>query len=519
MEVHSIQVLMMSAVCFYVSSYYFIMYLLRRHERGYLTFSMTCLSVFLYDITCAGLYNADNLTQGVFWQRGNFICTSLIAISMIWFISDYTNTRIGKRAMAQTIFYVVMIPVFAFTDSTLVLTTANPSIKYIKAGSFLDVVYYESATGILCSIYLVFTLISFMYLIHILIRYSRLNSSRNRIKIIVSFCIFFTGSLNDMLVSSGVYSFIYVTEYAFMYIIVVMGYGLQKKFVNLQEEVESLNADLEKKIAERTIELIEKQKKIENEKNIMADWRARMEAELEMARNIQQQIIPGSSPADFIYALFKPMAPVGGDFYDFIKFRETSRIGIFISDVSGHGIPAALITTMLKSLLAGAGDSKLIPSKLLTDLNEILVKQAHNNFVTAFYGIYDRTERTLTYSNAGHNSPFIISNNDIIELDKARTLPLGIYSNNVLAGMNKSYTDFTERFQAGSRLLLYTDGLTETRKGDDELIFFEAAMRKILPGLSGHVPEDFVETLYGELVKFNGSEAFEDDVCIICLAI
>lgn len=519
MNTQSIQVLMMSTVCLYVAFYYLIMYFLRRHERGYLTFSMTCFSVFLYDLTCSGLYNADNLVQGVFWQRGNFICTSLIAISMIWFISDYTNTRIGKRALAQTFFYVVMIPVFIFTDSSLVLTTANPSIKHIQAGSYLDVIYYESDPGILCAIFFIVTVISFIYLIRILIRYSRINASRNRLKIIISFCIFFAGSFNDMLVSSGVYAFVYITEYVFMYIIIIMGYALQKKFVDIQEEVEILNADLEKKIAERTIELIEKQGRIENEKNIMSEWRSRMEAELDMARNIQQQIIPDSRPADYIYALFKPMAPVGGDFYDFIKFRENNKLGIFISDVSGHGIPAALITTMLKSLLAGAGDSKLIPSKLLNDLNDILVRQAHNNFVTAFYGIYDRAERTMTYSNAGHNSPVMIKKNEIIELDKAKSLPLGIYSTEGLVQMKKTYTDYTEKFQAGSRLLFYTDGLTETRKGDEELVFFETTMLKILPGLSESAPVEVVETLYRELVNFNGSDAFEDDVCIICLAI
>lgn len=519
MNLQSIPVLMMSAVSFYAFSYYLIMYFLRRNERENLTFSFCCLSVFIYDLTCAGLYNSANIYEGIFWQRGNFVSTSLVSVSILWFISDFTDARIGKRASALTLFFFSMIPVVMLTDNELVLTASHPSIKHITISSFLNFEYYEGKPGILCTLLLVVSIITFIYLIGILINYSRTNSRRKALKIIISFCIFFAGVFNDILVTSGLYNFIYVSEYVFMYIIAIMGYELQLNFVLLQNEVEKLNQNLEIKIAERTVELIEKQKKIEEEKNKMSEWRKEVDFELNIARGIQQQIIPESNPTDYISALFKPMAPLGGDFYDFIRFRENDTIGIFISDVSGHGIPAALITTMIKSIIAGSGGSKLNPAQMFLDLNDTLVKQSGDSFVTAFYGIYNKNDRTILYSCAGHNPPFLIYENSLSSLDNAKSLPLGVWTNNELESLNKTYTNYRETLPENSKLLLYTDGLTETREIGTEGYYFENKLPEILPGMTKLKNNDFIKVLYEELINFRGSESFEDDVCIICVDI
>jgi serine phosphatase RsbU (regulator of sigma subunit) len=272
-------------------------------------------------------------------------------------------------------------------------------------------------------------------------------------------------------------------------------------------------------VAERTIELIIKQKKIEEEKDLMSEWRKEMDFELNVARGIQQQIIPDNNPENFISAMFKPMAPIGGDFYDFIRFRESDTTGIFISDVSGHGIPAALITTMIKSIISGAGGIKLNPAQMLMNLNETLVKQSGDNFVTAFYGIYNRTNRTILYSCAGHNPPYMIHNSKITVLDKARSLPLGIYTSDELKGFDKAYINQCEKLPPESKLLLYTDGLTEARAEGRDEYYFESIMGKILPGMTRLSCRDFITDLYKELVNFRGSENFEDDVCIICVDI
>jgi len=519
MNLQSVPALMMSAVCLYVSFYYFIMYLLRKNEKEYLLFSISCFSVFIYDVTCAGLYNVNNIGQGILWQRGNFVSTSLISISLIWLIFCFTGTRIGKPAAALTLYYLLMIPLFMFMNNRLILTADRPSIKHIKTGIFPDVTYYESDPGILCTVFMLVTIITFISLIRILLRHKRIYKNRKFLKIIISFCILSPGIINDILVSSGFYNFLYISEYIFMYIILVMGYALQINFVNLQGEAENLNLNLELKVDERTDELIEKQKKIEEEKNVMSEWRSTMDHQLDMARRIQQQLIPEENPADFISAMFIPMEPLGGDFYDFIRFRENNLIGIFISDVSGHGLPAALITTMIKSLISGSGGAKLDPAQLFKNLNKTLVKQVDENFVTAFYGIYNTTDRTFTYSCAGHTPPFLVYNNIITKLDEARSIPLGIYPNERLEEFKKTYINKTETLPVNSKLILYTDGLTETRRADENISFFEDVIGDILLKIVNLTCRDFVAELYRELVNFRGSENFEDDICIICVKI
>ncbi len=519
MNLQAIPALMMSAVCLYVSFYYFIMYSLRKHEKEYLIFSILCFAVFIYDITCTGLYNAKNIETGVFWQRGNFASASLISISLLWFIFSLTMTPFGKKGIILSLYYLIMTPVFIFTDSIYTLTILNPSIKHINPGFRFDIIYFESRPGILCSVFLLITIITYLYLIVILVRHHRSYKNRKTMKIIVSFCLFFIGVINDSFVSTGFYSFIYISEYIFMYIILTMGYTLQINFVRIQEEVENLNINLEQMVADRTIELIEKQKKIEEENEIMNEWRKTMDLELNMARRIQQQIIPENNPADFISAMFIPMEPIGGDFYDFIRFREKDLTGIFISDVSGHGLPAALITTMIKSLISGAGGNKLDPARLFTDLNEILVEQTDENFVTAFYGIYNKTDRTITYSCAGHNPPLLLHNNTVTKLDKARNVPLGIYTNSKIREFNKGFINITETLPVNSKLIFYTDGLTETRSLDNAEYFFEDVLEEKLVTIADFNCRDFVSGLYRELVDFRGNESFGDDVCIICVDI
>lgn len=264
---------------------------------------------------------------------------------------------------------------------------------------------------------------------------------------------------------------------------------------------------------------IENQKKIEEEKNTLSKWRESMDIELEMARLIQQQIIPQETPAPYISAMFKPMQPIGGDFYDFIKFREPDTTGIFISDVSGHGIPAALITTMLKSIISESGNFKLDPAHLLLHLNEILLTQTEKNHVTAFYGIFNKHTRSITYSNAGHNPPYLIHDNKIIELDKARSLPLGIIGKEELIKLKKNFHNQKEILPENSKLILYTDGLTEARNAVQKAYYFDEIIKEKLIKIAALPSKEFISTLFNDLVNFRGSESFDDDVCIICLDI
>jgi len=262
-------------------------------------------------------------------------------------------------------------------------------------------------------------------------------------------------------------------------------------------------------------------KELEKERNNLAVRNRIIEKELIMARTIQQRLIPSQNPQEWISAIYKPMDLVGGDFYDFIFFRDTSKIGVFLSDVSGHGIPAAFITSMLKSFILQAGNLREDPAMLLHYLNGLLTNQTNNNFITALYGIVDMKKLTFNFSNAGHYAPYVIHDSSVCQLlpEKGGT-PLAIFSNDELVTMNRGYKNRMISIEPSSKLIFVTDGLLEAESIEGEAADFEneRLMEQFFKNedLNSH---DFVLNVYESLIKHRGSERFEDDVCLICVDI
>lgn len=129
-----------------------------------------------------------------------------------------------------------------------------------------------------------------------------------------------------------------------------------------------------------------------------------IQAEMDTARKIQLSILPREIPAIEgldISARYIPMTSVAGDFYDFIPIDE-KRIGILVADVSGHGMPAALISSMLKIALAGQSEHALEPARVLDGLNHSLCGKFQGHFVTAVYVVVDTEKQSILYAGAGH---------------------------------------------------------------------------------------------------------------------
>lgn len=267
---------------------------------------------------------------------------------------------------------------------------------------------------------------------------------------------------------------------------------------------------LEETVQKRTSEL-------QVERNNLKIRNEIMENDLKMAKQIHEKLLPVNNPSEFISSLYKPMDLVGGDFFDFIKFRDSGKTGIFLSDVSGHGLAAAFITSMIKTIILQAGEKKLDPAELLKYINDILNDQIGGNFVTAFYGIYDSETRKFLFSNAGHNPPFIITDRGISLLQGNKTMPLAVMKNSFLI-KNKEYKNAEVTLPAGSKVLLYTDGFTECRPSNRRNITFEDNNINGLFKENLHHPCGvFINNLYLKLIDFRGNELFEDDVCLICL--
>jgi phosphoserine phosphatase RsbU/P len=184
-----------------------------------------------------------------------------------------------------------------------------------------------------------------------------------------------------------------------------------------------------------------------------------IQKELEIAEQIQASILPRDVPRRAgveIVARYLPMSAVAGDFYDFLTF-ERNHLGILIADVTGHGVPAALIASMLKVAFASQSAHAHDPARVLTGLNQALCGKFEEHFVTAAYLYVDLDARIVRYAGAGH-PPLLFSNRSSGE---ARS----IEKNGLFLGMftEAEYSFMEMQLQLGDRYVLYTDGLPESK--------------------------------------------------------
>lgn len=193
------------------------------------------------------------------------------------------------------------------------------------------------------------------------------------------------------------------------------------------------------------------------------------EAELNVASNIQRDMLPNIFPAfpersEFdIYATMDPAKEVGGDFYDFFMIDQR-HLAIIIADVSGKGVPAALFMVIAKTIIRNQAQSSLSPAEIFTRANEQLCENnGEGLFVTAYMGILDLQTGVLTYANAGHNPPLLRQSGGQFQWLKLRP---GF----VLAGMEgMRYKEFQVTLSPGDSLFMYTDGVTEATNAALEL--------------------------------------------------
>ena len=205
---------------------------------------------------------------------------------------------------------------------------------------------------------------------------------------------------------------------------------------------------------------------------------------------------------------YRPAREVGGDFYDFLNLND-GRVGLVIGDVSGKGIPAALVMACTQSVLrAVAQRAGLTPGQVLEEANEVLCTYLPPNmFVTCFYAILDPTEGWMRYANAGHNLPCCWHEGIASEL-RARGIPLGL-----MPGMG--YEEKERTLAPGDGVLLYSDGLIEAHGPRREMF---GTLR--MEGFVGEHPggPTLIDSLLAELEQFTGEEwEQEDDITLLTL--
>jgi sigma-B regulation protein RsbU (phosphoserine phosphatase) len=193
------------------------------------------------------------------------------------------------------------------------------------------------------------------------------------------------------------------------------------------------------------------------------DQREAMSREADEARAIQQALLPKSSPfvPGFVISGHSiPARAVGGDWYDFIPFAD-GRWGIVLADVSGKGTAAALLMSATRGMMRSLAEACCTPSEVLTKLNSLLVEDfPAGKFVTLVYAVLDPATRSVTFANAGHLPPLLVDEAGSHFLDTECGLPLGLSCGD--------YSQSTVTLSPGSRLVFYSDGITEALNVNDE---------------------------------------------------
>jgi serine phosphatase RsbU (regulator of sigma subunit)/anti-sigma regulatory factor (Ser/Thr protein kinase) len=238
--------------------------------------------------------------------------------------------------------------------------------------------------------------------------------------------------------------------------------------------------------------------------------RERIEQELEVARLIQQQFLPHELPelaGWHVAAYYKPARQVGGDFYDFLELPD-GQIGIVVGDVTDKGVPAALVMATTHSILRAEAPRLVSPGEVLGRANDLLVAEmpAHM-FVTCLYAVLDPNTGRLRYANAGHNLPYLRTEDGVGEL-RATGMPLGL-----LPGM--AYEEKEASLAPGDDLLLHSDGLAEAHGPERQMFGFPRLAKLAAEGKSG---QELIDLLLNELAKFTGPDwEQEDDITLVTL--
>ena len=239
-----------------------------------------------------------------------------------------------------------------------------------------------------------------------------------------------------------------------------------------------------------------------------------IQKELETARQIQLSILPSAVPKIEgldIAARYIPMTSVAGDFYDFIVVDE-KHIGILVADVSGHGMPAALIASMLKIALASQVGHAFDPAQVLSGLNQALCGKFEYHFVTAEYLFVDMQNRTLTYAGAGHPPLLLWGGAEGVRRVEENGLFLGRFS-------FATYTSVEVPLRAGDRILLYTDGIPETANPAG-IEFGTDRFKQFLETEQSSSADHFADRLLEELSLWSArgsAEDLDDDMTIVAI--
>lgn len=246
--------------------------------------------------------------------------------------------------------------------------------------------------------------------------------------------------------------------------------------------------------------------------NSLTRVQQKQQTELEIAAKIQKGFLPPEKHAALGYkisAMMQPARNVGGDFYDYLRLDD-HRVLVVIADVSGKGVSAALFMAVTLVLIRQFARMNLSPAEILRRTNDSLsVNNAEMLFATAFVGIYDRNTGCFTYSNAGHNHPYLLSDR-VHCIDDATGALVGLFEKEI-------YPEATLHLNRGDSVFLFTDGVNESTNAERQF-FGDDRLEKVLADVCASHSGDSVSAVLEAVKRFKGDSEQHDDITMLSLS-
>ena len=476
----------LAGALFVIGIYQLFQFLFRKKNKSSLWLSLFAINLGIRSIMSNERYIAY-LFDNIPWEicvRIDLLTISIGVPLLVKFFDSLYEDVINK-------FITLFFYFFGYAYSLIII--------FSPVEIYSHLLYYYHGIIVLCGCYLTVIMIWCSY-----------KKKEGALISTIGFFIMYSAVLFDILVSWYLFDNFMITSLGLVFFFIAQSLNLSLSFFKAYNRVEKFSSVMENTVKLRNKELYQERDQLKKRNEMM-------NAELDLAKKIQQKLIPRAAPVNFISCFYKPMEKVGGDFYEFFKFRDPNQVGIFISDVSGHGVPAAFITSMIKTIILQSGSRRNDPAELFHYLNDLLLNQTAGNFITAIYAIINTKSKKVIYSNAGHNDPYLISNNSISQIKKIKRVPLSVFNNNTLQSMNKTFKNNEFTVKEGDKLFLYTDGLTEATNDIDYNYFEDVKLKPILESSYELNCHELQEKIYKELTKFRGNESFDDDICMICV--
>jgi sigma-B regulation protein RsbU (phosphoserine phosphatase) len=232
----------------------------------------------------------------------------------------------------------------------------------------------------------------------------------------------------------------------------------------------------------------------------------RLESQLEVARQVQLELLPAGDPSlsGFDISAYNfPTEEVSGDYYDWVRIYD-DQIGLVIADVAGKGVPASLLMAFLRASLRSATHIGYATHISMAKVNFLLWESIERHqFVTAFYGILDATNRSLSYSNAGHNPALLIDAQGNISFLEDGGLPLGMFK-------ETRYHEYYLTLKPGDLLVLYTDGVTEAENSSGQE-FGRERLAQSVKAAAGLSARELITTVHREVIDWTEGRGVGDD--------